>query len=226
MSLCKSSCVSVYALCLWFCHQTPQKRLSVFFTISLQKPLFCWGSSEAFFPQAEQPQLPQPFLMWEILLSINHFNGSVLESLLWLPAPLVLGSTELDPTHWCVLSVLSRAVGSTPLLTQPMVPLAVSVARAYFWLTFNSVSLKKLKSALLKPRVVVLYFDLPPPFSIQNSTVSWALLTRLPSALIYPTSPSFLKAWKLTEHLFLLLLCQLDQQVTHLYTSLSNYMLH
>lgn len=112
MSLCKSSCVSVYAL--WFCHQAPQKRLSVFFTTSLQKPLFCWGSTEAFFPQAEQPQLPQPFLMWKIVLSINHFNGSVLESLLWLPAPLVLGSTELDPTHRCILSVLSRAVGSTP----------------------------------------------------------------------------------------------------------------
>lgn len=55
-------------------------------------------------------------------------------------------------------------------------------------------SLKRLKSALLKSRVVVLLFALLPPFKILNSTILWSRQPRLPPTLISPTSSSLFVA--------------------------------
>ena len=53
-------------------------------------------------------------------------------------------------------------------------------------------SLKRLKLALLKSRVVILLVALLLPYKILNSTISWLLQPKLPPNFTSPTSPSLL----------------------------------
>ncbi|NXJ72268.1 HOME1 protein, partial [Rostratula benghalensis] len=46
--------------------------------------------------QAKETQLPQPFLLWEMLHSLNHLCSPALDSLKQFPVPLELRGPELD----------------------------------------------------------------------------------------------------------------------------------
>lgn len=46
--------------------------------------------------QAEQSQLSQPLLVWQMLQSIDFLCGLSLVSLQYIPVSLVLGSPDLD----------------------------------------------------------------------------------------------------------------------------------
>lgn len=57
----RTSCVSISAHCLWFCHWAPLRRASIFFTLSHQ-PLVHTDKIHLSLLEAKQARLPQPLL--------------------------------------------------------------------------------------------------------------------------------------------------------------------
>ena len=97
--------------------------------------------SQPSFPQAEQPQVSQPFLTQEMLQALHPLCGPLPDSFQEIPIFLELGSPELDrvASKW---PHQGRAEGRITFLAllatfysmDPRMPLAFLATRAHCWL--------------------------------------------------------------------------------------------